>query len=135
MIVRWRALVLWGMSVPLGLHLCFIGGASAAADERLLNGAEITAVLTGNTAAGMTGGTAFRQYFYFDGRTIWLMEGAEPDTGRWRVSEDGEYCSIWRFGDWACYRITGEGDAITWVREGNRPFPARILEGRRLEFD
>ena len=122
-----------------GLGLCLLLGlgvdVGVGAEQRPLTGHEIFELLGGNTAVGTTGGTAFRQYFFPDGRTIWWMEDGEPNNGRWRLSEEGEYCVLFRFGDWACYAVTAEGDAVTWVREGNRPFPARIVKGRQLHFD
>jgi hypothetical protein len=122
-----------GLALVVGLLLA--ASTVSHAEHRVLAGHEIFDLLAGNTAMGVSGGTAFRQYYYPDGQTIWLMEGGEPANGRWRLTEEGEYCVLFRFGDWACYAVTADGDSAIWVREGNRPFPARVVKGRQLHFD
>lgn len=113
--------------------LMFVLMPSATAEETPLDQAQIVAALAGKTAEGEYGGRAFRQYFSADGETVYLSEGGRPDTGKWRTSEDGEYCSWWMQTGWTCYRMTGEGDRVTWLSQG-AAFHARMAAGRNLSF-
>lgn len=88
----------------------------ALADERKLNGAEITALLPDIIAIGET----TRQTFESSGLTHY-DDGRRPTVGRWRVQGDS-YCSTWPPGDgWRCYgvrvdeRADNQPDLIIWV--------------------
>lgn len=107
---------------------------SIHAAEKTLDQAQIVEALAGKTAAGEYGGRAFRQYFGAEGETVYLSEGGRPDKGKWRASENNEYCSWWMQAGWTCYRMTGEGERVTWLSDGTA-FHARMTAGRHLTFD
>jgi hypothetical protein len=74
--------------------LTFAMMASAAAAQSVkLNEAEITILLSGNTAVGDWEGVPYRQYFDPDGTTIFAQENTRSSRGDWRV-EGEEYQSF-----------------------------------------
>lgn len=119
------------LAVVLG---AFVSAGTATAEERKLNAAEISALLTGKTALGENRGRDTRQYFAASGRTDYVERGGEVDPGKWRVDEaQNKYCSLWARGGWACYDITSDGEGYFWVAEGYRS-PFTMIEGRNLNF-
>ncbi len=105
-----------------------------AQEPRRLSAAEMQVLLSGHTAIS-TSGAPYRQYFDADGKTIYLPEGGQPDTGKWRIDAGRQqYCSWWQRGGWSCYEMfeTGEGEII-WRSTGGRDYPARLVQGRQLE--
>ena len=106
----------------------------AMAESRLLNAAEVNEALTGNTARGVEPGPAFLQYFDANGVTTYATRSAPVDHGRWRVDDDGRYCSQWRDGGWACYEVWAEGDRVVWVSSSGTRYPAVMVEGRVAGF-
>lgn len=99
------------------------------AQDQPLTGAEIQALLSGNTAVADDG--SYRQTFAADGTTIYAPSGGEPDAGLWRVEND-RYCSQWAGGGWDCYDVEGTSDHIVWI-SGDSRFPAAIVSGDVLE--
>ena len=109
-------------------------GAVVGADEQRLTQQQIEQVLSGNTAVGSFGSTTYRQYFAPDGETLYVPDGGQPDPGKWRASEEDEYCSWWSTTDWVCYEMTGEGDHVTWHAKDGSQSPAVIVEGRQIKL-
>ena len=94
----------------------FLAPALVQAEERKLNGAEISDLLPKVLATSET----TRQTFDRDGRTD-FDDGRRPTVGRWRVQNDA-YCSLWPPSDlWRCYDVLidgGNGDEpkkIIWI--------------------
>ncbi|MEQ9640292.1 MAG: hypothetical protein RIM84_09735 [Alphaproteobacteria bacterium] len=106
----------------------------AAAQERL-TAAEIAEALTGNTAIGEYQGTAFRQYFHNDGSTLFRREGqGRPDVGKWRTTDENEYCAWWATSGWSCYWMSRVGDKVTWHYQDEVAYPATLVTGARMDF-
>jgi hypothetical protein len=61
-----------------------------APDQRRLSG-----LLSGNSMQGIWDGRHYRQYFAADGSTRYAEQGGTVSDGRWRVDEQGRYCSLW----------------------------------------
>ena len=97
------------------LGLMMLAGSSladraVAADK--LDGAGITAALTGKVLAYDDGST---QSFKADGETVY-NKGSDS-IGHWTV-EAGRYCSVWPPSDhWACYDVTVEAGAISFIAD------------------
>jgi hypothetical protein len=103
-----------------------------AAAEEWLTQQQIEQALSGNTAVA-TGSTSYRQYFDPEGATVYVPEGGQPSRGKRRTSADNTYCSWWAGTGWSCYRLSGDGDRITWHAQDGSTWPAVIVEGRQLD--
>lgn len=110
------------------------GSMASHAEERKLEAAEITTLLTGQTALGENRGRDTRQYFHVSGKTDYVERGGQIDPGKWRIDEaKDQYCSLWARGGWACYDVTTDGAKYYWVGEGYRS-PFTMTDGRALKF-
>ncbi len=118
-----------------GLIAVFVAAATLAqAEDRKLDAAEITELLTGKTALGENRGRDTRQYFDASGVTDYVERGGEVDPGKWRVDDArGQYCSLWARGGWACYDVVTDGSLYYWIGEGYRS-PFTMTDGRALAF-
>jgi hypothetical protein len=87
------------------------------ADDRKLNGSEITAVLTDTVLSAKTDTT---QRFQKSGVTFYSENGSQSQ-GFWKVDGD-KYCSQWPPNTaWPCYDVLQDGSKITFVSaSGNR---------------
>ena len=95
-----------------------------AAEAVTLDGAGISRALAGVTLAYDDG---TRQSFAADGGTT-FDGGGGPSNGRWRVSGD-QYFSVWPPSDsWACYDVTAEGGAISFVSADGSASVGRVQE-------
>jgi hypothetical protein len=98
----------------------------AQAEEKPLTGDEIRAALSDRTVAGVDNGKAWQQTFQKGGATFYAQGGAVSN-GFWDVRGD-EYCSQWPPSEnWACYKITGEGDALTFISNAGKAWPVKVL--------
>lgn len=106
----------------------------ASAQSVKLQGYEIRALLTGNTAVGRWEGEKYRQFFGDDGVTIYAQEGARFTRGEWRVDDElQEYQSIWpNDADWEGWFVMEFGGTFYWVSKSTPPTPFEILEGQQL---
>ncbi|MCP4821587.1 MAG: hypothetical protein GY883_20575 [Shimia sp.] len=113
---------------------CAMMATSAAAQAVKLTGAEIVALLDGNTAAGRWEGANYRQYFAQDGVTIYAQEGARSARGEWRVDDEAqEYQSLWPGdADWQGWFVMEFGDTYYWVSKATPPTPFQVLQGDQL---
>lgn len=113
--------------------ICACAG-SASAQSVKLQGYEIAALLTGNTAVGKWDGASYRQYFGPDGVTIYAQEGARSARGEWRIDDErAEYQSIWpRDTDWEGWFVMEFAGDFYWVSKKTPPTPFRLLEGEQL---
>lgn len=83
----------------------------AGAEAVKLDGAGVTKALVGVTLIYDDGTT---QSFALDGGTV-FDGGKGASNGRWRVAGD-QYCSAWPPSEsWACYDVTMEGGAVSFV--------------------
>ena len=125
-------------SLFLNLAVAALAGFSLAsfAEERALDKEAMLTILTGNTAVGESEGGPWRQYFDADGSTPYIVKGREPDMGKWKITDDDKYMSWWEPSGWSTYTMTGEGDRVTWIAEqGGAEYPARMIEGKQLDFE
>lgn len=108
--------------------------AAARAEPERLTGAEIAAVLTGNTVDGLWGGTPYRSYFDASGLTLYRPEGRPAERGRWRADQERDlYCSHWERSGWSCYEIYREGETIIWALPGGGSRTrSTLLQGDQL---
>lgn len=122
------AVVLFAVTLGLGWT------GPAAAEERRLTGAEVSAWINGNTVIGVWAGNAYKQYFSPEGWTAYDQAGAAVDRGRWWVTDD-QYCSNWDVGGDACYRVLRDGDTLIWQTSGlfSRRFTAEVVVGNQLD--
>lgn len=120
----------WILAVALALS----SSLAVAGDEKL-TGADVLALLGGNTAIGDWRGTPYKQFFAEGGSTSYVEEGAPPSPGRWKSDpETGNYCSWWERGGWSCYGIEREGDGYVWVVPGGDGYrgPFKVVPGHQL---
>ena len=87
MTMRGSLAAVWAAVLLVGL---FTASAGQAAEERKLDAAEITTLLTGKTALGENRGRDTRQHFDASGRTDYVEHGGQLDPGKWRVDESRE---------------------------------------------
>lgn len=101
-----------------------------------LNAAEITTLLTGNTAIGKWQGTPYRQFFGEDGVTIFAQAGSRSARGEWRVDpSNDEYQSIWaRDTEWEGWFVMEFAGDYYWVSKSTPPTPFRVETGAQLVF-
>jgi hypothetical protein len=102
-----------------------------------LDAAEVTALLTGNTAVGVWDGTPYRQYFGEDGVTLFAQPEARTTRGQWRVDpESDEYQSLWR-GDaeWVGLIVMIWMDEYYWLSRSTPPTPFEVVEGQQLVLE
>lgn len=111
-----------------------ISATGAMAQSVKLQGHEIDALLTGNTAVGKWEGVKYRQYFASDGSTIYAQEGSRSTLGQWRVdAEREEYQSIWpRDADWEGWYVMEFAGDFYWVSKSTPPTPFKVVEGKQL---
>jgi hypothetical protein len=118
----------------IGLALMF--ATPLFAQSVKLTAAEISTLLTGNTAVGVWEGAKYRQFFNEDGSTIYAKEGGQFLLGEWQidVSRD-EYQSIWA-GDveWEGWYVMEYLGTYFWVSKRTPPTPFKMLEGQRLSM-
>ena len=106
--------------------------APAHAQSVKLEGHEIEALLSGNTAVGFWGDVSYRQYFDPDGTTIYVEAKANSALGEWRVANDS-YQSIWSGdNDWAGRFVMEFAGDFYWVSKAIPPTPFSIVDGQKL---
>ncbi|OJI94303.1 hypothetical protein LY10_01563 [Planktotalea frisia] len=107
---------------------------SAHAQSVKLTAAQISDLLTGNTAVGKWDGARYRQFFGADGVTIYAQEGARSARGEWRIDQTrDEYQSIWPRDDaWEGWYVMEYAGAYYWVSKATPPTPFRVEQGEQL---
>ena len=91
---------------------------------------QLTELLSGNSMEGIWAGRPYLQYFDPDGITHYRERGGEETEGRWRVDENGRYCSVWPPAErWVCYQVTVIGNSLYW-KSGGQYYPAEIRVGK-----
>lgn len=99
-----------------------------------LDAAEVTALLTGNTAVGVWEGTPYRQHFDETGVTLFAQPEARTTRGEWRVDpETDEYQSIWPGEtEWEGWIVMIWMDEYYWLSRTTPPTPFEVVEGEQL---
>ncbi|WP_273508818.1 hypothetical protein [Planktotalea frisia] len=107
---------------------------SAHAQSVKLTAAQISDLLTGNTAVGKWDGARYRQFFGANGVTIYAQEGARSARGEWRIDQTrDEYQSIWPRDDaWEGWYVMEYAGAYYWVSKATPPTPFRVEQGEQL---
>lgn len=94
----------------LAISLAVLAGPATAQEWQPLDGAGITAALSGRVVIYADGA---RQTFKPDGQTIYTKGPAS--LGHWALRGD-LYCSVWPPSDvWACYSVAVQGDAVSFI--------------------
>ena len=114
------------------LALCLAAAPPASAAEQPLQGAEISALLTGNSVHGTWGSTDYWSYFAADGVTLYRTDRG-VDRGQWRVKGD-QYCSIWAQSGESCYRLARDGDQLIWLTAEGQRYPSSLVPGKAAGF-
>ena len=82
------------------------GGDSKNAGVVQATAAQITELLSGNTIVGTWSGTPYKQFYFENGRTVYVPEGGRPSEGKWRVKNDtDEDDSWWENTGWTPYKV------------------------------
>lgn len=119
------------MILRLALIFTFVAAACHAQAVKL-QGYEIKALISGNTAIGHWAGKPYRQYFDPDGTTIYAQEGSRSARGAWRIAGD-EYQSIWPADkDWQGWFVMEYAGDFYWVSKTTPPTPFRMEDGQQL---
>jgi len=118
----------------------FVVAASVAQAQPVavsLTAAQISALLTGNTAVGDWNGTPYRQYFGADGVTLFAQPGARTARGDWRVdAAANRYESLWPGDtDWEGWVISQWQGDYYWLSRTTPPTPFTIIDGQSLSFE
>ena len=109
---------------------------TAHAQSVKLTAAQITELLTGNTATGKWQGQRYRQFFSADGHTIYAQKDAGSSVGSWRIdAEIDEYQSIWpKDQEWEGWYVMEYSGRYYWVSKSTPPTPFKVVAGEQLEF-
>ena len=112
------------------LAACLLLVGSAVADDPYQpTRQQLDELLRGNSMEGIWAGRPYLQYFDPSGNTRYRERGDEDSEGRWRIDEDGRYCSLWPPSDrWVCYPVLVIGNSIYW-KSGDEYYPAEIKTG------
>ena len=126
MIVRRFFLIILAMSI----------GHMAQAQSVKLTAAQISALLTDNTAVGTWQGQKYRQFFGDDGKTVYAQFATRSTVGRWRIDNNiDEYQSIWpNQKEWEGWYVMEYAGAYYWVSKATPPTPFRIEQGQNLNW-
>jgi hypothetical protein len=118
------------LAILASLTLASVAGAQSVK----LSAAQITELLTGNTAIGKWEGRAYRQFFGPDGVTIYAQDGGRSARGTWRVDPAmDEYQSIWpKDTDWEGWYVMEYASDYYWVSKSTPPTPFRVQNGEHL---
>ncbi len=91
--------------------------------ETLATGDQITAAISGNTVQGsMVESGAYTEFFQADGAIK-----AVDYTGKWSI-KDNQMCFDYGDGE-DCLSVRIEGDAVTWVSDGEDDGTGTIVPG------
>ena len=107
---------------------------TALAEPTALSAPDVIALLSGNTAIGLWGDSAYRQYFSENGVTFYAVQGRRTDRGNWRVNTDTHaYESQWRGGSWDPYDVLIENGTYFW-KGGGQLYEFTVVPGQQLDW-
>ena len=113
--------------------LCLaVAAPPAAAGEQALTGAQIQALLSGNSVHGIWGSTEYWSYFAADGSTLYRTSRG-VDRGQWHV-KGNRYCSLWPQSGESCYGLARDGDRLIWLTEDGKRYPSNLISGKAPVF-
>ena len=105
---------------------------AGAADFEAPEQRRLTGLLSGNSMQGIWAGRHYLQHFASDGSTRYLEQGRAVSEGRWRIDEQGRYCSAWPPSEqWTCYSVLVSETSLYW-KSGTEYYPAEIHAGDLL---
>jgi hypothetical protein len=109
--------------------------------EGALQGAEVTALLTGNTGYGEEAAYNWRTYFGADGALSgrrWSDAYQETDRGTWEITAENQLCTQWQV-KWdalkrACFEVYKDGETVKMLNmDGNADsYEMQLAAGDRL---
>lgn len=112
-----------------------IAGSALANDPHQPTRQQLDEMLRGNSMQGIWAGTPYLQYFDPSGNTRYRERGANDTEGRWRIDENGRYCSIWPPSDrWVCYQVLVVGNSVYW-KSGDQYYPAEVKPGNAFDAE
>ncbi len=115
-------------SVLAFAFVVFVPFAGANAGE-MLSGSEIEEVVSGNTVSGsMMDGTAYTEFYADDG----TIKG-DGYTGEWSIDGDA-MCFSYDGESVDCWNVSGSGDAINWVQDGEVAGTGMVTTGNPNDF-
>jgi hypothetical protein len=121
------------MRATIALLLLGLLATTAFADSQdaggeALSGAEIRALIGGNTVAGsMADGQDYAEFYAEDG----TIHG-DGYTGSWSIDGD-RVC--FDYGDGAtCYGVTADGRSVTWMLDGEADGTGTVRDGNPMDF-
>ena len=104
-------------------------GADSLSEAKPPTQQELSHLLSGNTMNGLWAGRPYTQYFSATGSTRYREQDGPETSGRWRVNQQGQYCSVWPPSDReACYKVLVNGAKIYW-ESGDDIYPADVEKG------
>lgn len=96
----------------------------AACGDEALTGPDLRRLLAGNSVRGATADNkTYHVHFTAAGVIYMEVEDGFADQGRWRVTNDAQYCRQWdRIGGGreVCYAVLRQGDSLTFSRDQER---------------
>jgi hypothetical protein len=99
-----------------------------AHDAVMLSEQEILAQIIGNTASGASAKHGWSEYYQSDG-TIRGRTDDGPYQGKWTLS-GSEMCFVYDdSGDVGCWRISVEGDEVTYHKKGKHDMTGTLVKG------
>lgn len=106
--------------------------AAFAADPYRPTRQQLDDMLRGNTMEGIWDGRPYLQFFDVAGSTRYRERGGEETTGRWRVDENGRYCSQWPPSDrWVCYEVLVIDNSL-YRKSDDQYYPSEIKPGMQF---
>ncbi|MEM7561804.1 MAG: hypothetical protein AAF353_02010 [Pseudomonadota bacterium] len=107
----------------------FVAGANQLEGAETPTQQQLQTLLSGNTLNGKWDGRPFTQYFSSQGTTQYREGDGQTTHGTWRVTAEGQYCSIWPpFPRETCYEVVVKGKTILWSWDG-KIHPSEVSEG------
>ena len=117
----------------LALVALLVALPAGAAEPHTMTQNEFQTLILGNTIVGTWAGKPYRQFFDEGGQTSYLEKGASVTTGTWRITEDGQYCSVWPPSPQeACYKVQRDGDTLLWDGGGGKTYPSNVVPGKQM---
>ena len=127
-----------GIGRLIGATILLVGltGGAAAGEPTDMTAQEFRALITGNSIVGDWAGRPYKQYFAPGGGTDYVEKGKSMTHGRWRIADDGRYCSVWPpSANESCYHVQRDGNTLVWHTDGTTDtYRSQVVEGRQVDW-